>query len=93
MSKTITQTAMNLYKPPFTFYCGYIHDADGKTVADNDCERDAEVVRDGNIALRVRGWGFIQKLKTDFDNGDIQDEVGRLIAVALTEYWQKNDAV
>lgn len=94
MSKTITQTALDLYKPPFEFKYGYIFDGNGKTFADNSCENDESVTssKDGSLLLRVRGWGHIQKLKTDYDNGDIQDEVGRLIAVALTEFWEKNNA-
>lgn len=93
MSKTITQTALELYKAPFSFYCGYIHDADGKTVADDGAIGDKpDEIKTENGIVRVRGWGHIQKLKTDYGNSDIQDEVGRLIAVALTEFWEKNNA-
>jgi hypothetical protein len=93
MSKNIRQVAMGLYKPPFEFYCGYILDATGKTVADNGPILDKpDEIREEKCIVRVRGWGFIQKLKTDFDNGDIQDQVGNVIAEALTEFWLKGES-
>lgn len=86
--KTITEVAKGLYRPPFTFQHGYIFDAGGKMVADNGhMGAGNEEIHTENGIVRVRGWGHIQKLKTDYDNGDIQDEVGRLIADALTKYW------
>ena len=87
----ISKTALDLYKAPFSYQYGYIFDANGQTFADNSCESDEsiECSKTGSLALRVRGWGRISYLKTEFDNGEIQDEVGRLIAVALTEYWNK----
>lgn len=89
MSKTITQVALGLYKPPFKYVSGYVLDADNNTVADNNAGNDADIQGPANLALEVRGWGRISKLKTDFPNGGIQDEVGRLMALALTEYWEK----
>lgn len=89
MSKTITQVTLGLYKPPFKYCCGYILDAEGNTVADNNAENDATIIQGSNLVLEVRGWGRIRGLKTDFQSGAIQDEVGRLIALALTEYWER----
>tara|TARA_R110000851_G_C12892294_1_gene547264 strand:+ start:53 stop:331 length:279 start_codon:yes stop_codon:yes gene_type:complete len=87
---TIEKTAMALYTPPFKYQHGYIYDSAGNMFADDSCEREEVVEADeeGNLALRVRGWGRLQYLKTEFDNGDIQDELGRLIAKALTKYWE-----
>jgi len=86
----LAQTAMSLYTPPFKYDYGYIFDSNGETVADNSCENDevVEAEKEGNLALRVRGWGRIQYLKTEHDNGDVQDAVGNAIAKALTEYWE-----
>ncbi len=75
-NSTLTQQAMSLYKPPFRFHRGYIWDTDNKMVADDDAQ---------DVALRVRGWGAIS-YKPDAEA--LQDEVGRLIAEALTQYWQ-----
>lgn len=85
----IDEQALSLYTPPFKYSHGYIFDSTGQTVSDNSCERDevVEAEQEGNLALRVRGWGRIQYLKTEHDNGDIQDAVGNIIAKALTEYW------
>lgn len=80
--------ALALYTPPFTFEYGYVHDANGNVVADNSIERDEEVTshKEGNLLLRVRGWGRIQK----FPNPEnLQDCVGELICEALNEYWEK----
>lgn len=66
--------ALALYKPPFRFIHGYIYDADSNMVAD-----------DGGI-LRVRGWGRISYMD---DAAALQDEVGSLIADALTDFWNR----
>lgn len=77
--KELTVKALALYRPPFKFMYGYIHDGDGRVVADNNVGADNQV-------LRVRGWGRISYM----ENAEaLQDEVGEVIAVALTEYWQK----
>lgn len=71
----IRQRALGLYQPPFRFECGYILAANGQMVADQ---------HDGPDSLRVRGWGRISYM----DNPEkLQDEVGALIAEALTEKW------
>lgn len=81
--KELTVKALALYKPPFKFMYGYIHDGDGRVVADNNVGADNQV-------LRVRGWGRISYM----ENAEaLQDEVGEVIAVALTEYWQKKGAL
>lgn len=81
--KELTAKALALYKPPFKFMYGYIHDADGRVVADNNVDADNQV-------LRVRGWGRISYM----ENAEaLQDEVGEVIAIALTEYWQKKGAL
>ncbi|MDB5822229.1 MAG: hypothetical protein JWR21_933 [Herminiimonas sp.] len=80
MSET-TKQALALYKPPFRFEHGYIFDAEHMMVADDQGQ---------DVALRVRGWGRISYLP---DAEALQDEVGRLIAEALTEYWNRNGSV
>ena len=88
----ITDQALSLYTPPFKYIHGYIYDSADQMVADYSGGSDEEVEADesGNLALRVRGWGRINYLKTEHDNGDIQDEVGNILAKALTEYWFKH---
>lgn len=69
--------AMKIYRPPFKHYRGYIHDAEGHMVSDDD-----QVNR--TVAHRVRGWGRISYLP----NAEaIQDEIGVLMADALNEYY------
>jgi hypothetical protein len=79
-NKEIRQRALALYTPPFTFYCGYIKDSAGNTVAD---EHDVT----GMIAARIRGWGRISYLPSA---EQLQDAVGEMVAEALTDYWEKN---
>ena len=70
--------ALSICKPPFEFKHGYIFDAEGNTVADNPME--------GGV-LRIRGWGRISYME---DPEHLQDEIGKIIAEALTEYWIKH---
>lgn len=78
IDSVVMRDALALYKPPFSFTCGYIFDSTGAMVADDNCE---------SILLRVRGWGRIQYK----DNpGQLQDAVGEHLAKALTEYWERN---
>ena len=70
--------ALSICKPPFKFERGFIFDADNNMVADNPME-------DG--ISRVRGWGRISYMKNP---EQLQDEVGEIIAEALTEYWSKH---
>jgi hypothetical protein len=74
-SALLSSEAMALYKPPFRHECGYIFDAAHQMVADEA----------GNHLLEVRGWGRIGSMK---DAENLQDKVGDIIAVALTEYWE-----
>lgn len=75
----IRQRARGLYVPPFKFECGYIFDANGKMVADQDDGGRAQ-----DSPLRIRGWGRIGQLD---DAEALQDEVGHLIAELLTRHW------
>ena len=86
--KTLTKiqsAAIDLYKPPFKFECGYIFDSEHNMLADNG---GMDELMDG-MAARIRGWGRIQYLK-DFKPEELQDTVGELVAIALTEYWEKH---
>ena len=75
---------LNLYKAPFSHHYGYINDADGKVVSDDSGEDFVGIAR-------VRGWGgLISSPDTRENAEDIQDEIGDIIAEALTEYWERN---
>lgn len=74
--------AFALYQGPFIYYRGYIHDTNGHMVADQ-----SSYVED-TIALRVRGWGRIGYLP---NAAELQDEVGGLIAEAMTKFWEENN--
>jgi len=75
---TIRDRALALYKPPFKFYRGYIYDSEGQMFSD---DRDTD-----HRVQRVRGWGRISYLP---DPEALQDEIGAMIADALTDYWTK----
>ena len=74
--------AFNLYEPPFRFESGYILDSSGRMVADQGPIDHMQ----GMIAMQIRGWGRIQYDKEN-DPAELQDEVGKLCAIALTHYW------
>lgn len=73
--------ALALYKAPFRFIHGYIHDADGRMVAD---QGGFEGKVEEHIIARVRGWGRIGYMP---DAEALQDEVGAVIAEALSSFW------
>lgn len=79
----LRQAAFNLYEPPFKFFNGYIFDASDRMVAD----QGAIGRMSGMIAMQIRGWGRIQYDKEN-DPAELQDEVGKLCALALTHYWE-----
>lgn len=84
---TITSTdlrnkSIGLYTPPFRFEHGYIWDAKGQMVADNHVDGE-------DAALRVRGWGRISYMENP---EALQDEVGNVIALAMTEFWERRKA-
>lgn len=78
---TKRKAAMAIYKPPFKFYRGYIHDSAGHMVADQD-GLDGEVEK--SVVARVRGWGRIGYMPNP---EELQDEVGQMMADALTAYY------
>jgi len=76
----IEQEAFDLYTPPFVYDdSGYIFDANGEMVAD-----------DPDAFVRVRGWGRLMHMYDNVDAATIQDKIGEMIALALTEYWEKH---
>ncbi|QBX06519.1 hypothetical protein H1O16_gp106 [Burkholderia phage BcepSaruman] len=77
----LTSRALDLYRPPFVYNCGFIMDADGNMVADDPASEEG--------MLRLRGWGRIQYEK---DGEKLQDRVGHIIANMLTRYWHENFA-
>jgi hypothetical protein len=88
MSEELKARALALYAPPFTYSMGYIHDSKHKMVADDHLPTPEHL--ESGMALRVRGWGHIQKHE---DPAALQDEVGRITAEALTEYWEGEEVV
>lgn len=83
----LLNAALNLYEPPFTFHCGYIHDSKGRMFSDDDS------VPEGIIS-RVRGWGRLGYLRDGpFKPEQLQDQVGEIIAMALNEFWEKHKGI
>ncbi len=78
--------ALALYKPPFKFTHGHIFDADGRMVADQDGGFGLDGKVETHIIARVRGWGRISYMK---DAEQLQDEVGEMLAQALTDFWRE----
>jgi hypothetical protein len=72
------KAAMLIYKPPFKFNRGYIHDSAGHMVADDDQVQ-------GSIAAQVRGWGYINGRFQEPET--LQDEIGQMMADALNAYY------
>lgn len=76
---TMRERAIKLYRPPFRFEHGYVYDSNDQMVA--DAGKDGEP----DQLLRVRGWGRISYMR---EPEALQDEVGKAIAEALTEFWR-----
>jgi hypothetical protein len=86
----LSAVALNLYRPPFKYECGYVFDANHQMVSDDSGGTPLYLCDDrraDDCIGRVRGWGRIGKLK---DGDAVQDAVGTIIAAALTEYWEKH---
>lgn len=91
-SGDLRRRALDLYAPPFEFKHGYVFDSKGRMVADDTIDysdRPSDSL-DGAIVLRIRGWGRISYLP---DAEALQDEVGRLLAEALTKFWADNGRI
>jgi hypothetical protein len=73
---------MKLFTPPFRFEGGYTWDAKGEMVADN--HTDADSIE--NPVLRVRGWGRLSYLP---NTEQLYNDIGALLADALTAYWNR----
>lgn len=77
--------ALALYMPPFRYEMGYIWDAAGNMVADDD---GTHIIpsdpKETQGCVRIRGWGRIGYMQ---DASALQDKVGELIAEALTKFW------
>jgi hypothetical protein len=73
--------ALALYEPPFRFNSGYVFDAKGRMVADQGGFKGSV---ETHVIARVRGWGRIGYLP---DPEALQDEVGAVLAEALTAFW------
>lgn len=81
---TLRQAALDLYKPPFRYEYGYVFDSNNQMVADKGEIGELK----GLIATRIRGWGRIQYMDNPAGRANqLQDEVGKIVAEALNEYW------
>jgi hypothetical protein len=81
---SIRERAFDLYVPPFRFQAGYVFDGASRMVAD---QGGFGGEMEDAIAARVRGWGRIGSIKPDPEA--LQDEVGAMLAEALTEFWNR----
>jgi hypothetical protein len=82
-SSVLRQEAMSIYTPPFKYVKGYIYDANMHVVSDDDGV-------EGAVAARIRGWGRISYMS---NANSLQDELGGVVAQALTNYWQANSVL
>jgi len=82
------QKILELYKGPFVYNMGYIYDANGQMLADNAGENIPGIVQ-------VRGWGYLTGGAASWKDGaeEIQDELGEMIAEALTQYWKSMEGM
>lgn len=69
--------ALALYEPPFHYTHGFIFDAGGRMVSDDDCVPE-------HVAQRVRGWGRIGYMP---NAAALQDEFGQVVADALNAFY------
>jgi len=81
----LKKRVFELYKPPFTFNCGYIFDTDGQMMADETQAMRAHIQH----VARIRGWGRLSY----FEHPEaLQDMCGEVVAEALTDYWTKHES-
>lgn len=83
----LRKVAMAVYTPPFKYHHGYIFDSNNNMVADQGGlgPNDDNTV-EAAVAVRVHGWGKLPYM----EQGDnLQDEIGCMIADALTVYYTK----
>lgn len=88
--------ALKLYHPPFRYERGYVYDSRDNMVLDQvalDVTESGLDVPERGITgdqvrrvLRIRGWGRMVYMH---DAAELQDEVGRLVALALTDAWRR----
>ena len=77
------RVGMSLYKPPFKYEHGFIFDSNDHIFADDGPT--------GMLLARIRGWGYIQHAGgTTVTAEAIQDELGQVVADALTEFWDRH---
>lgn len=73
--------ALVVYKAPFKCRHGYIYDAEGNMVMDDHCDESPAAI------ARLRGWGHLCRKPNP---EALQDELGDLIAEALSEFWERH---
>lgn len=81
----LRQRAMALFVPPFRHEWGYIWDANDQMVCDD--RADPVPGQAGAQVARVRGWGRMSYMP---DGAALQDEMGAVIAQALTEFYARS---
>jgi hypothetical protein len=79
---------LSFYKGPFHFDSmgGYVW-AKGDP-STNGTQMFADLDQASERCARIRGWGALSYLK-DVDCEALQDEIGRMFAEAITEYWDR----
>lgn len=84
----LRKIGLDFYKGPFRFDAmgGYVW-ANGDP-STNGSQMFADLDQAGERCARIRGWGALSYLK-DVDCEALQDEIGRMFAEAITEYWDK----
>lgn len=84
----LRKIGLDFYKGPFRFDSmgGYVW-ANGDP-STNGSQMFADLDQASERCARIRGWGALSYLK-DVDCEALQDEIGRMFAEAITEYWDK----
>lgn len=86
---TKRKAAMAIYTPPFKYLHGFIYDSQNYMVSDGNLLGEPNESVKGAVASRVRGWGRIGYMP---DAAALQDEVGQMMADALTQYYEREQA-
>lgn len=79
---------MAVYTPPFRYYRRYIFDNAGHMVSDSG-EALGNLGTAGAVAAHFRGEGKLSYLP---EGPAIQDEIGRMMADALNEYYENRSS-
>lgn len=84
----LRKIGLDFYKGPFHFDSmgGYVWARGNRDTNGNQMFADLDQASER--CARIRGWGALSYLK-DVDCEALQDEIGRMFAEAITEYWDR----